>query len=70
MMPKMKRPYDISAPTLKSIISISEKIGEISAKHLTRQPPRLRKREPDQDNSGFFGDRGDTLSEQQIHSII
>jgi len=39
----MKPPYDITSGILKLISSISEKIGEISASHIDRPSPQLRK---------------------------
>jgi len=66
----MKLPYDISTAVLKSIIFISEKIGEINAKHLTRQPPRLRKENRIMTSQASLGIERNTLSEQQITALL
>ena len=39
----MNPPYDINSEILNFITSISEKIGEINAKHLIKTNPTLRK---------------------------
>lgn len=39
----MNPPYEITPSILKLITSISQKIGEVNAKHLVRQNPKLRK---------------------------
>ena len=37
----MKPPYEVSSEILKLITAISEKIGEVNAKHLVKQNPVL-----------------------------
>ena len=39
----MKPPYTITPDILRSVTSVSAKIGEINARYLTRQSPTLRK---------------------------
>lgn len=39
----MTPPYKITTDILKQITSVSEKIGEVSAKYLDKQTPQLRK---------------------------
>ena len=41
----MKPPYKISGNILKSVASISERIGEINAVHLQKPPTELRRRD-------------------------
>lgn len=53
MIASMKPPYDISPKILKLIRSISEKIGEVNANYLTKQPPQLRKQNRIKTNGGF-----------------
>ncbi len=43
MILSMRPPYEITAEILKTIASISEKIGEINANLLDKPSPQLRK---------------------------
>lgn len=63
-------PYDITQKILKLITSISQKIGEVNAKHLVRQNPKLRKQNQIKTIHSSLSIEGNTLSEAQITSII
>lgn len=66
----MNPPYEITSRILKLITSISQKIGEVNAKHLVRQNPKLRKQNQIKTIHSSLSIEGNTLSEEQITSII
>ena len=66
----MKPPYEINTKILKSIASISEKIGIVNAKYLTKQTPHLRKQNKIKTIHSSLQIEGNTLSEQQVTAII
>ncbi len=66
----MKPPYDITTKTLKLITSISEKIGEISANHIDRPSPQLRKQNKIKTIHASLRIEGNTLTQQQITAIV
>jgi Fic family protein len=66
----MNPPYEITSKILKLITSISQKIGEVNAKHLVRQNPKLRKQNQIKTIHSSLRIEGNTLSEEQITSII
>lgn len=66
----MKPPYEISPRILENIASISEKIGIVNAKYLTKQTPHLRKQNKIKTIHSSLQIEGNTLSEQQITAII
>ncbi|RYE90129.1 MAG: Fic family protein [Cytophagaceae bacterium] len=66
----MKPPYDVTASILKSVTSISEKIGEINAKYLTKQSPTLRKQNQIKTIHSSLKIEGNTLTEAQITALI
>jgi len=66
----MKPPYDISPKILKSISSISEKIGAINANYLTKQSPQLRKQNRIKTIHSSLKMEGNTLTEEQITALI
>jgi len=66
----MKPPYEITSKILKLITSISQKIGEVNATHLIRQNPKLRKQNQIRTIHSSLSIEGNTLSEEQITSII
>lgn len=66
----MNPPYEITPRILKLITSISQKIGEVNAKHLVRQNPKLRKQNQIKTIHSSLSIEGNTLSEEQITSII
>lgn len=66
----MKPPYELTAVILKNIASISEKIGIVNAKYLTKQPTHLRKENKIKTIHSSLQIEGNSLSEQQITAII
>lgn len=66
----MKPRYQITSLILKSISSISEKIGEVNAKYLVKTNPTLRKRNRIKTIYSSLNIEGNTLSEEQITAII
>lgn len=66
----MNPPYEINNVILKSLTSISEKIGEVNANHLNRPSPELRKRNRVKTIKASLEIEGNTLSEDQITAII
>lgn len=66
----MKPPYDITQHILKLIASISEKLGEISAIHLHKVSPELRKKNRIKTIQASLEIEGNTLSEAQITAIL
>lgn len=66
----MKPPYDITSKILSLIASISEKIGEVSAYHLDKPSPQLRKQNKIKTIHSSLRIEGNTLSEQQITALL
>ena len=66
----MKPPYEITSKILKSITSISQKTGEVNAKYLVKQNPKLRKQNQIKTIHASLRIEGNTLSEEQITAII
>lgn len=66
----MKLPYDITSEILKYIASISEKIGVVNAKFLTKTNPTLRKQNQIKTIHSSLSIEGNTLSEEQITAIL
>ncbi|MDQ8015310.1 MAG: Fic family protein [Flavobacterium nitrogenifigens] len=66
----MKPPYKITPKILKLITAISQKIGEANAKNLVRQNPTLRKQNQIKTIHSSLSIEGNTLSEEQITSIL
>lgn len=66
----MKPPYEITSEILKCITSISQKIGEVNAKYLVKQNPKLRKQNQIKTIHSSLRIEGNTLSEEQITAII
>jgi len=66
----MKPPYEITSEILKHIASISEKIGIVNAKFLTRTDPKLRKQNQIKTIHSSLSIEGNTLSEDQITAIL
>ncbi|MDQ8004509.1 MAG: Fic family protein [Pedobacter sp.] len=66
----MKPPYEITSTILMLIASISQKIGEINAKYLVQQNPKLRKQNQIKTIQSSLQIEGNTLSEEQITAII
>jgi Fic family protein len=70
MIAPMKPPYDITPKILKLISSISEKIGEVNAKYLSKQSPQLRKQNRIKTIHSSLQIEGNTLTEEQITALI
>lgn len=66
----MNPPYEITSEILKSITSISEKIGEINANYLNRPSPKLRKQNRIKTIHSSLKIEGNTLTEEQITALI
>jgi len=66
----MKPPYEITNQILRSLTSISEKIGEVNAVHLEKPSPELRKKNRVKTIKASLEIEGNTLSEDQITAII
>ena len=66
----MKPPYEITSKILKSITSISQRIGEINAKYLIKTNPTLRKQNQIRTIHSSLSIEGNTLTEEQITAIL
>lgn len=66
----MKPPYEITGKILYLIASISEKIGEVNAAHLTKPPTELRKRNRIKTIQSSLEIEGNTLTVVQITDLL
>jgi Fic family protein len=66
----MRPPYEITTGILVFVSSISEKIGEINAKYLSKQTPQLRKQNKIKTIHSSLHIEGNTLTEEQVTAII
>ncbi len=66
----MKPPYAITGKILKLIASISEKIGEVNAAHLSKPPTELRKKNRIKTIHSSLEIEGNTLTIEQITAIV
>ena len=66
----MNPPFEVSSTILNLITSISEKIGAVNAAHLHRPSPELRKKNRVKTIQASLEIEGNTLTEDQITSII
>jgi Fic family protein len=66
----MKPPYRITGKILKLVASISEKIGEINAVHLSKPATELRKKNRIKTIQSSLEIEGNTLSIEQITALI
>jgi Fic family protein len=66
----MKPPYQITGKILSLVASISEKIGEINAAHLSKPPTTLRRKNRIKTIHSSLEIEGNTLTEEQITAII
>lgn len=66
----MKPPYQITDNILKLVISISERLGEISATHLYKPPTELRKKNRIKTIQSSLEIEGNTLTEEQITALL
>lgn len=66
----MKPPYEITNKILRLISSISEKIGEVNAAHLSKPPTELRRRNRIKTIQSSLEIEGNTLTVQQITDLL
>jgi Fic family protein len=66
----MKTPYEITNRILQLLTAISEQLGEVSAHHLHKPSPELRRRNRVKTIKASLEIEGNTLSEDQITAII
>lgn len=66
----MKPPYEITGKILSQIATISERIGEINAVHLTKPPTELRKRNRIKTIQSSLEIEGNTLTVEQITGLL
>jgi len=66
----MKPPYDITSKILKTVTSISEKIGVINANLLDKPSPQLRKQNRIKTIHNSLKIEGNTLTEDQITALL
>lgn len=66
----MKPPYEITTGILKLIASISERIGEVNATHLTKPPTELRKKNRIKTIQSSLEIEGNTLTIEQITDLL
>lgn len=66
----MKPPYQINSRILRSVTSISEKIGEVNATFLVKSSPQLRKQNQIRTIHASLQIEGNTLTEDQITAIV
>ena len=66
----MKPPYEITSKILTLISSISEKIGEINAAHLSKPPTELRRKNRIKTIQSSLEIEGNTLTVEQITDLL
>ncbi len=66
----MKPPYEITEAIIKLVASISEKLGEIKAIHLSKPPTQLRKKNKIKTIQSSLEIEGNTLTTEQITALI
>jgi Fic family protein len=66
----MKPPYEITSKILSQIASISERIGEVNAVHLSKPPTELRKRNRIKTIQSSLEIEGNTLTVEQITDLL
>ncbi len=66
----MKPPYALTSGILHTIASISEKMGRISATHLDKPNPQLRKQNKIKTIQASLQIEGNTLNENQITALL
>ena len=66
----MKPPYRITAKILKLVSSISEKLGEVNAAHLSKPPTELRRKNRIKTIHSSLEIEGNTLTIEQITAIV
>jgi Fic family protein len=66
----MKPPYEITGKILNQIASISERIGEINAAHLSKPPTELRKKNRIKTIQSSLEIEGNTITVEQITDLL
>jgi Fic family protein len=66
----MNPPYELTPRIISLISSVSMKLGEVNANHLTKQSPLLRKQNRIKTIHASLNLEGNTLTEEQITAII
>ncbi|MFY0652592.1 MAG: Fic family protein [Cyclobacteriaceae bacterium] len=66
----MKPPYEITSSILQLVASISEKIGQVDAAHLAKQPTELRKKNRIKTIQSSLEIEGNTLTAEQITALL
>ena len=66
----MNPPYQITPKILRLVTSVSEKIGQISAKYLDKPSPKLRKENKIKTIHSSLSIEGNTLTEVQITALL
>jgi Fic family protein len=66
----VKPPYELTPRILKSISSISQKIGRLDVKFIAKQHPELRKENRIKTIHSSLSIEGNTLTEEQITALI
>jgi Fic family protein len=66
----MNPPYDITPEILKSIVTISEKLGAINANFLDKPSPSLRKENKIRTIHSSLKIEGNTLTEEQVTALL
>jgi Fic family protein len=66
----MKPPYEITSKILTQIATISERIGEVNAVHLTKPPTELRKKNRIKTIQSSLEIEGNTLTVEQITDLL
>ncbi|RYE20662.1 MAG: Fic family protein [Sphingobacteriales bacterium] len=66
----MKPPYQITSTILKSITSVSEKLGSLNARYLDKPAPQLRKQNRIKTIHSSLQIEGNTLTEQQVTALL
>ena len=66
----MKPPYEITAPVLRLLTAVSEKLGEVKASYLNKPSPQLRKQNKIKTIYSSLKIEGNTLTEDQITALM
>ena len=66
----MRPPYQITDNILKLVVAISERLGEINARHLYKPPTELRKKNRIKTIQSSLEIEGNTLTEEQITALL
>ncbi|MEM6298171.1 MAG: Fic family protein [Bacteroidota bacterium] len=66
----MQPPYEITSTILQLVTSISEKVGEVKAYHISIPSPKLRKKNQIKSVRASLAIEGNTLDESQITALL